>query len=136
MKDLAALPRSRRRIALLLIVALALYWPLTFLATHLPVRGLRSSGMNLDKVFHFGSFGILGFLLTGELALRNSWHWKWAGVAILICAVYGVLDELTQIPVGRTADPWDWLADVLGATAGAIVAGSICQWVRWRNRRR
>lgn len=134
MPDPAATYRFRRRIALLLVTLLVLYWPLAFLATHLPLPTGHSTGLPLDKVFHFGSFGVLAFLLTGALALHRGWHWKWAAVAVAVAAAYGVIDELTQIPVGRTADPWDWLADLSGATCGAVVAGLICEWVRWRNR--
>ena len=35
--------------------------------------------------------------------------------------VYGVVDELLQTPVGRTADVKDWFADVAGAVIGIVV---------------
>jgi VanZ family protein len=129
-----AAPTNRRRwIAAACLAALALYWPLAFVATHVPMRDLPSSTLPLDKVFHFCSFAILGGLLTSGLALRNGWQWTWALWAVAIAAVYGIVDELTQIPVGRTADPLDWLADVMGATMGACAAGLLCEIVRRRR---
>jgi len=38
----------------------------------------------------------------------------------LACAVYGVLDEVTQIPVGRSCDLYDWFADVIGIAVGIL----------------
>jgi VanZ family protein len=37
--------------------------------------------------------------------------------------VYGALDELLQIPVGRHCDLWDWVADMGGVAAVLAVAG-------------
>jgi VanZ family protein len=40
-------------------------------------------------------------------------------------AGYGILDELTQIPVGRHADVRDWFADVTGAIIGIVLAAGL-----------
>lgn len=117
-------PSRRPRWIAAALVALVLYWPLAFAATHFPLRDLAHSDLPLDKVFHFGSYAVLAVLLTGWFALRHGWRWKGALWAVAIAAVYGIVDELTQIPVpGRTADAVDWLADVSGASAGAILTG-------------
>ncbi len=75
-----------------------------------------------DKLMHAGAFGVLAALtwlwaarrtrLTGlGLAL---FAWAWA-------AAYGCVDEWHQSFVpGRVADPWDALADAVGA---AMMAG-------------
>jgi VanZ family protein len=40
-----------------------------------------------------------------------------------IAAVYGIVDEIHQYFVpGRDCSPWDWVADALGAAAGAGMA--------------
>lgn len=130
----AAIPRWRRQVTVLVAIALVLYWPLAFLATHIPAKDLPRSDLPLDKLFHFGSFGLISFLLTGGLALWRGWIWKWVPVAIAVSAAYGVVDELTQIPFGRQADVRDWVADVLGAIAGAVVAGIACEVVHRRRR--
>ena len=41
-----------------------------------------------------------------------------AGLVLMVVAVYGAADELLQIPVGRHADLYDWLADCAGALIG------------------
>lgn len=42
--------------------------------------------------------------------------------AFLVAAAYGVVDEAHQRTTpGRTADPWDALADAVGAAVGAAV---------------
>lgn len=76
----------------------------------------------LDKLVHAGLFGVLAALLLFARAA------PWAAVAI--ASSLGVLDEIHQgfVP-GRMADPWDLLADVVGALA-AVTA------VRWLAARR
>jgi VanZ family protein len=51
-------------------------------------------------------------LSTGKLA-GYQFIFLW-----LACAAYGVLDELLQIPVGRTCDVRDWMFDIAGAATG------------------
>ena len=43
---------------------------------------------------------------------------RFVGYVLIVAAIYGVLDELTQTLVGRSADVADWLADMVGATVG------------------
>ena len=70
-----------------------------------------------DKVLHFGAYLGFGWLLAMSLLRFGRPAW-WAIPALL---VFGAVDELTQIPVGRTADFWDWLADAAGIALGAGV---------------
>jgi len=135
MTESAATPRWRRRVAVAVVLMLLLYWPLAFLATHVPMEDISDSDLPLDKIFHFCSFGVISFLLTGALGLQRGWRWKWAVYAIAICAAYGVIDELTQIPFGRQADVKDWLMDVAGAATGALIAATICEIAHRRRQR-
>ncbi|MCA9055571.1 MAG: VanZ family protein [Planctomycetaceae bacterium] len=75
-----------------------------------------------DKLIHFVMFAVLGTLLpewlprTVPLTLRRA-TWLFA-----VMAVYGAVDELLQIPVGRSAEWRDWYADLAGAAAGLVLA--------------
>jgi VanZ family protein len=68
-----------------------------------------------DKVAHFCSYALLGFLTSRALS-RASWGWG-------IAALYGAVDEWHQsfVPM-RDASVWDWIADALGAFVGSRVA--------------
>jgi VanZ family protein len=54
--------------------------------------------------------------------------WRLIGLVLLVAAGYGILDELTQALVGRSADIKDWFADLVGATAG-IWAALLAHWL-------
>lgn len=102
-------------------IALGGYWLLIFTGTHLPptTSFLPYAEHNVDKVYHFTAYAILAGLLatvwqlsSGVLTAR---HLRWTWIAVVI---YGALDEITQIPVSRDCDFWDWTADAIGAAAG------------------
>jgi VanZ family protein len=68
---------------------------------------------------HFIEYAILGATLAFALGADTP---RTLAVVVGIAALYGISDELHQIFVpGREADPLDWLVDVAGATAGALV---------------
>ena len=74
---------------------------------------------HLDKIVHGVIFGILALLLYRALvtvpSVTNNITLKF-WVAFIGAALYGVSDEIHQIFVpSRTADPWDALADAVGA---------------------
>ncbi len=80
---------------------------------------------HFDKVEHFGYFYGGSGLLCAYLFRRNPGQVRWGrliATAILVIALVGWLDEYHQtFTPGRSGnDPFDWLADVLGATAGAF----------------
>ena len=79
-----------------------------------------------DKVLHYICFGGGGFLVAGFLASLGSGEIDWWSVfrmALLTTALLGWLDEWHQCRVpGRSgADPWDWLADILGGATGVMM---------------
>ncbi len=66
-------------------------------------------------------------------ALAATTRWRFGGRPALLGAVvgYAVLSEVAQgaLLSGRSGDPYDVVADVLGAVAGWLVAS------RWTSRR-
>lgn len=93
---------------------LVLIWIGLATLTHIPVPPTAPGINGIDKVIHWIAYFPLGLLLPASRipGLRRG-IWCLGGIA-----AYGVLDELLQIPVGRTASVGDWLADVAGAATG------------------
>jgi VanZ family protein len=80
-----------------------------------------------DKLVHATLYGTLGFLAAralaagvGGLAARR------LAVAAAAIAAFAAFDEWHQdfVP-GRSSDRLDWLADVVGATAGLVVTTTL-----------
>lgn len=85
---------------------------------------------HIDKVLHFGYFMGGGFILTCWLLLRNQAPKSVAirfFLPIVIFAIIGALDEYHQtFTPGRSGnDPYDWLADLLGAITGIAIANRL-----------
>ena len=100
------------------VVILAGYWLALFVATHIPKipKALQAPGS--DKWQHAIAYAGLAFLLINYRSFGKPLTWKLTlGVAGVVI-VFGAVDELTQIPVGRDAEFGDWLADCLGALVG------------------
>ena len=105
--------------------ALALWVGLLWMLSSFSSAGPPMPVANLDKLAHFAYFLGGGILFAGcHFSLRPD-RPEWANIlasAIIAMALIGFLDEWHQcFTPGRSgADPWDWLADVLGGTAGAL----------------
>lgn len=86
----------------------------------------------MDKVAHFGMYGVLGGLAA--------WGWrragKWPAPFILILGgmMVGAVDEIHQsfLPY-RTAELGDWIADAIGILVGFSVVGWLGGRVEWRK---
>ena len=88
-----------------------------FAGTHLPLS--VPHGASSDKVLHALAYMTLtvSLLASWELStgiLRPTHYF----LVWLFGTIYGAFDELTQIPVGRTCDGLDWLADICGIVVG------------------
>ncbi len=82
---------------------------------------------NIDKVLHFGYFFGGGIIFTTYILLRNGTSSSFAVrvfLPLFIFAITGALDEYHQtFTPGRSGnDPFDWLADILGAFSGILLA--------------
>ena len=107
----------------------ACYWALLCVATHLPPRYVPRLGID-DKVEHFVAYGMLAGLLGLTLWAtfpRRPWL-VW--VVLLGGMAYGAIDEQTQPYFGRTCDLDDWIADVVGTTAGLLPVLLLQRFVR------
>lgn len=104
------------------IAALALfgYWCVLFISTHVPGRIVQKLHAN-DKLLHFGAYFVLAFLLAWALPTNPKRPLVNVFWALLVSIGYAGFDELTQIPVGRTADWQDFYADVAGACSGLVI---------------
>jgi VanZ family protein len=100
---------------------LAAYWLTLFVATHIP-RAPEIPLENGDKLVHFSAYAMLALLAAACWSCYRPLKWRGLLLIVLAISVYGALDELTQIPVGRTADWRDWVTDVLGAGAAVYAA--------------
>ena len=119
------------RVASLLLAG---YWLLLFVATHIP-KPPAIRMQHSDKVMHLIAYAGLSFLLCWAFpkdTKKPSSH-LWAACFVAIC--YGAMVELSQIPVGRHADVWDWCADCAGALVG-LVAYCVAKrlWLRFGSK--
>lgn len=112
-----------RRKVYLVYVPLFIYWIFLFIATTLPATDVPSFAVS-DKIKHFGAYFFLAVLLGLTLLYQNKilLFKKYFLIATLvICSIYGLLDEIHQIFVpGRNSEFLDWAADSLGAAVGVI----------------
>lgn len=90
---------------------------------------------NIDKVAHFGFFFGGSGLLCGWLFRRDPENPNWPRLfASVICviALVGIIDEYHQTftPSRSGNDPFDWLADVSGATCGVFVFRALHRFLK------
>jgi VanZ family protein len=79
-----------------------------------------------DKLLHFAEYAALGALLFRALRGEGlSWALAFMAAAVATAA-YGATDEWHQsfVPL-RDASVRDWLTDLLGGAAGAVLYGTL-----------
>lgn len=99
-------------------VILCVYWVSMFLGTHVDIEPPGPDLPDSDKVMHFLGYCGLATLLSLWVAFSTRLTLRTVVAILLTIGVYGAIDELLQIPVGRNCDAWDWVADMLGASLG------------------
>ena len=57
------------------------------------------------------------------------------GLIFVVLGCYGIVDELLQIPVGRTCEVNDWFADLGGIVVGLILVAGAAVTIRARRKR-
>ena len=119
----------------LVYVPLAVYWLMLIIGTSLPLNRLPTIGLS-DKISHLLAYFGLSVLLNLTLIYQRKSKFlfdKAGWVAILICLVYGVVDELHQMFVpGRLADTLDWLADSTGTIFGVLFLNFLINWLKYK----
>jgi VanZ family protein len=81
---------------------------------------------HFDKLQHFCYFLTGGVLFAGWRYTRAPESPVWRNIVLLtmlVMGIIGALDEAHQMftPGRSGGDPWDWLADLAGSCAGALV---------------
>lgn len=78
-----------------------------------------------DKANHFLAFTLGGWLAAAALRLSRPASPTPVALiaAVVLIAAFGVVDETVQeyTPGRSGGDLYDWIADALGATAGALL---------------
>jgi VanZ family protein len=119
--------------------ALALYWAVLFVGTHMPPEGLPSEPPfpHADKVVHAAGYAVLAFVAAAAWTWRRTlaagdYSWLLAGLSS-----YAVVDEVLQmLPiVRRNAEVLDWAADTVGAAMGLLVFAAMARQARRRGMR-
>jgi VanZ family protein len=111
----------------------ALYAAVIFALSTIPGNRVPPIGVpGFDKVEHAILYGLLGLLLARAIrALQPTLDPILCVIAVgYLAGFYGVTDEIHQLfTPGRSCDPFDALADLVGGTLGAVA------WVTWRHLR-
>lgn len=116
----------------LTIATLVLYWPVLFTIAHIPIPQLVRKAQVSDKSLHFIAYLILFFLLWYALNPNRKVNWRRASAwwALLVIAVYGVIDELLQgCMSARSCDIRDYIADLAGTLTGLILCSLSSFWL-------
>lgn len=77
---------------------------------------------HLDKVAHLMLYAVLGWLTGRALRTRRMLP---LAVGLAAMGVFGAFDEWHQGLFNRTPDLVDWVADMIGASFGLIVASRV-----------
>lgn len=98
---------------------------------------LRQAQFFIRKAAHFTEYALLALLLLSAMRqslnpLARGWSWRWATLALLICAAYAASDEFHQSFVPSR---YGCAQDVMIDVAGAVMALTLV-WLtgRWRRR--
>ena len=112
------------------------YWLALVIGTHIPrtPHVIMSLGTS-DKVLHFSAYAGLALLVCLYWSLDRTFGVRQALGVVLLLSAFGAVDEVTQIPVGRECDRYDWLADVSGTLLGISIFLAARAIVRWSARR-
>ncbi len=114
-----------------ILTALLIYWPVIFIATHWPAipYWMRRAQVS-DKSAHFIAYLALVSLWWFAISPDRKVNWRRAPVwwTLLIMVWYGVIDEWLQGYVGRSTDASDFLANLMGTTAGLVLLSLLSFW--------
>ncbi|HFD80159.1 MAG TPA: VanZ family protein [Gammaproteobacteria bacterium] len=117
-----------RRLSLLLALA---WMGVLFYLSHQPALDLPMLFPGQDKLFHAGTYGLLGGLWLMAMPWNGGYRRHQVLLATLIASLYGISDEFHQSFVpGRTPEVADWLADTLGALLATTLLAILSHQVK------
>lgn len=119
---------SHRGVRIVAWTWLGLYVVLLLVLTHVPSPPQVFHGHD-DKTLHFLAYFALGALSYFAVAITFPLRLGMSLIVVLGCAVFAALDEITQPSFGRSADVFDWRADVFGVIAGVCVLRILRAWI-------
>ncbi|NCX97690.1 MAG: VanZ family protein [Planctomycetia bacterium] len=120
------MPATLRRFLRPLAGLTAAYTGVLVFATHYP-RPEQLLGTNLpaDKTLHFLAYGALGLLAAALVAVSGRWSARRVAALAAGLAAFAAIDEVTQPWFGRSADPLDWVYDLIGLAAGIAAIAAL-----------
>ena len=99
-------------------------------ATHTPRLAVSfDSGTPIpaDKLLHFTAYGVLGMLVGFIAEQADRKLFRWLPMAFAAVACFALVDEITQPMFQRHAEPFDWVADIIGGGVGLCLTAG-CIW--------
>jgi VanZ family protein len=116
--------KARLKIRWTLVIG---YCGYLFFLSSLPGSDTPPPFAHFDKIMHFALYAVLGALVLNAMLLQAPAMSPGQRIifAAVICALYGVTDEIHQyfVPT-RKMDVLDMMANALGSTFGAFAAQS------------
>jgi VanZ family protein len=125
-----------RRHAAIVFALAGLYLLAMFVATHMPLPSdMATPGIpGADKLVHTAMYFGLAILVLAAASISRPVSLGMAMVLLVLIATYAAVDEWTQQLVpNRSSDPRDWVADIVGASLGAILFLAV-QRLWWSRR--
>ena len=108
----------------MILLILCVVWTiLIFILCTMPQANLPKYGIpHMDKIAHFGFFGVQSVLLCMLLRYRTKrGYWGIFFLSTLqVCFYGGLIEVLQSVFYNRTGDIYDLIADTLGGICGAI----------------
>lgn len=113
----------------ILFLILCAYATVLLTLTHIPKPPGVFEGHS-DKTLHFMAYTVLALLVYLVLfTYRPEQNYRFIKT-VIVCMIFGVVDESTQPFFGRSADVRDYLFDLLGIVFGSWLAAVGCFVVR------
>jgi len=83
----------------------------------------------MDKVEHAVAYALLGLLSFFSFRYDRNHPVRIVIFSVLLCSIYGGLIEILQRYTGRFPDSGDLIMDIIGATAGSLLAFFILRYI-------
>jgi VanZ family protein len=116
--------KPKQTIRVIALIAAILWAGLIFFLSSRSGTNYPSHPEFLNVVAHFCLYLVFSIFLTVALNNQKRALWKTALIALIITSLYGVSDEIHQLPLfveNRSSDPLDWLTDTVGGLLGATL---------------